>query len=88
MAIWDATYIGSVPAFLVSAILVVVVSLATQKVDAPKPLADVDGNPMAFKNRLGVLPLRDALRKLRPEEVEREEVPEAALPVESVKSGD
>ena len=52
------------------------------------PLADVDGNPMAFKNRLGVLPLRDALRKLRPEEVEREEVPEAALPVESVKSGD
>ena len=88
VAIWDATYIGSVPAFLVSAILVVVVSLATQKVDAPKPLADVDGKPMAFKNRLGVLPLKDALRKLRPEEVEREEVPEAALPVESVKSGD
>lgn len=70
LAIWDATYIGSVPAFLVSLILVVVVSLLTQKRDAPRPLLDVDNKPMAFKNRMGILPLRDALRKLRPDEMD------------------
>ena len=67
-AAWDATYIGSVPAFFVSLALVIVVSLLTQKQDAPKPLADVDGKVLPFEKRLGWLPLRDALRRLTPEE--------------------
>lgn len=70
LAIWDATYISSVPAFFISLILVVVVSLATQKRDAPLQLKDVDGQFMSMSNRLGILPLRDALRKLRPDEIE------------------
>lgn len=60
---WDATYIASVPAFLISLILVVGVSLATQKRDQPKDLTDVDGNPLPMKKLLGILPLRDALRR-------------------------
>jgi hypothetical protein len=48
----------------------VVVSLATQRVDKPKPITDIDGNLFdtnPFHN-IGWIPLRDALRKLRPEE--------------------
>jgi Na+/proline symporter len=83
LAIWDATYISSVPAFFISLILVVVVSLATQKSDQPRQLTDVDGKYMPMRGRLGILPLRDALRKLRPEElaegyVEGETSPAAA----------
>jgi Na+/proline symporter len=73
LAIWDATYIGSVPAFFVSLALVILVSLATQKSDQPRQLADVDGKYMSFSGRLGILPLRDALRKLRPDEIAEEE---------------
>jgi hypothetical protein len=47
----------------------VAVSLATQKTDQPRQLADVDGKYMSFSGRLGILPLRDALRKLRPDEI-------------------
>jgi Na+/proline symporter len=69
-AFWDAVYIASLPAFLVSLLMMVVVSLATQKSDAPKPITDVDGkaldtNPFHY---FGILPIRDALRKLKPEE--------------------
>jgi Na+/proline symporter len=74
-AIWDATYIGSVPAFLVSVVLVVAVSLLTQKVDVPRPMSDVEGKFMSFKDRLGLLPLRDALRKIPAEEFEPETAP-------------
>ena len=72
IAQWDAAYMGSVPAFLVSVVLVVVVSLATQKVDKPKPITDVDGKLMDFKRRLGWLPVKDALRGKSQEEVEPE----------------
>jgi SSS family transporter len=72
-AVWDATYISSVPAFIVSFLLVIGVSLATQKRDVPLPLADVDNRPMAFRNRLGILPLRNALRRMTPQELEAEE---------------
>ena len=50
--------------------LMVGVSLATQKVDAPKPITDIDGNEFDTHplHNLGWMPLRDALRKLRPEE--------------------
>jgi solute:Na+ symporter, SSS family len=68
IAQWDAAYMGSVPAFFVSLVLVVVVSYATQKIDVPKLLTDVDGNLMPMKKRLGWLPLKDALRKPTPEE--------------------
>lgn len=58
---WDAVYIGSTPAFIVSLVLMAAVSLLTQKSDAPLPLTDVDGNPLALKRRLGLLRLKDAL---------------------------
>jgi Na+/proline symporter len=61
-AFWDAVYIGSTPAFAVSVILMVSVSLLTQKSDPPRPLTDVDGQPLALAKRLGLLSLRDALR--------------------------
>ncbi len=64
---WDAVYIGSTPAFIASLVLMVAVSLLTQKVDAPLPLTDVDGNPLALTRRLGLLPLKDALRLPREE---------------------
>ncbi|HBX23466.1 MAG TPA: hypothetical protein DEF34_07550 [Desulfotomaculum sp.] len=52
-AIWDAVYIGSVPAFIVSIIMLVVVSLLTQKSSPPMPLKDMDGNVMPVKNWFG-----------------------------------
>jgi hypothetical protein len=60
-----------------SIILVVVVSLLTQKKDPPRPLQDVSGKYMEFKNRLGINSLRDALRPLRKEEIEAEADKEA-----------
>ncbi len=69
-AFWDAVYIASFPAFVISLLLMVGVSLLTQKQDPPKPILDIDGNEFdtnPFHN-LGITPLRDALRKLRPEE--------------------
>jgi SSS family solute:Na+ symporter len=52
-AFWDAVYIASLPAFLASILLMVVVSLA---------------NPFHF---FGIMPIKDALRKLRPEEYDK-----------------
>ncbi len=45
-AMWDTIYVASVPAFIISVIVYVVVSLTTQKIDPPKPFVDVDGNPV------------------------------------------
>ena len=69
-AFWDAVYISSFPAFFVSVILMVVVSLATQKSDPPKPITDIDGQPLDTNpfHHIGLMPIKDALRKLRPEE--------------------
>jgi hypothetical protein len=72
-AFWDAVYVASLPAFAVSILSMIVVSLATQKQDAPKPITDVDGkaldtNPFRF---IGIMPIKDALRKLRPEEYDQ-----------------
>ncbi len=44
-AIWDAVYMGSIPAFAISIGLMIVVSLATQRKDPPKPLVDINGKP-------------------------------------------
>ncbi len=71
VAVWDAAYIGSVPALIVSIIGMVVGSLVTQKSNPPLPLRDVDGNIIEFSNRLGINPLWDALRKLKPGEEDR-----------------
>jgi Na+/proline symporter len=69
-AFWDATYVASFPAFITSIVLMVVVSLATQKSDPPKPIIDYDGNPLDTNpfHHIGIMPIKDALRKLRPEE--------------------
>jgi Na+/proline symporter len=67
--LWDAIYISSTPAFLASVVLLVVVSLLTARRDPPRPIQDVDGKFMADKDRLGILPLKDALsRKFEAEE--------------------
>ncbi|MEL7186461.1 MAG: sodium:solute symporter family protein [Pseudomonadota bacterium] len=38
-----------------SLIVIVIVSLATRKIDPPRPARDIDGNVVAFKDRLGIL---------------------------------
>jgi Na+/proline symporter len=59
VAIWDAGYIASVPAVIIALIVMIGVSLLTQKKDPPLPLTDVDGNLLPNKKRLGVLPPKD-----------------------------
>jgi hypothetical protein len=51
----------------------IVVSLATQKQNPPMDITDVDGKPLDTNpfHFYGVLPLKDALRKLRPEEYDK-----------------
>jgi SSS family transporter len=39
-------------------VTIVVVSLATQKIDPPRPVRDVDGNPVELTDRLGTLGFR------------------------------
>ncbi|HEX5840351.1 MAG TPA: sodium:solute symporter family protein [Anaerolineales bacterium] len=70
-AFWDATYVASFPAFFMSLFLTVAVSLATQKQDVPKPITDIDGQPIDVNplHNLGISPVRDAVRKLKPAEV-------------------
>jgi len=60
--LWDAIYVASTPAFIISLLTIIVVSLLTQKRDAPRPLTDVDGNPLALTKRLGAMWLRDGWR--------------------------
>ncbi len=45
-AVWDAIYIAAVPALIAGTIAFIVVSLLTQKSDPPRPLLDIDGNPI------------------------------------------
>jgi Na+/proline symporter len=54
-AFWDAIYVASTPAFFTSVVLLIVVSLLTQRRDPARPITDVDGNPMPFEGRLGWL---------------------------------
>jgi SSS family transporter len=48
--IWDSIYIASFPAFGISIIFLVVVSLLTQKKDPPKALTDIEGKPVNTRN--------------------------------------
>lgn len=52
-SLWDAVYIASTPAFIISIIAFIVASLATGKIDPPKILKDVYGKPVNMKNALG-----------------------------------
>jgi Na+/proline symporter len=52
-SLWDAVYIASAPAFVISVISFIVVSLATGKIDPPKVLKDIYGKPLSMKNALG-----------------------------------
>jgi hypothetical protein len=53
-AMWDSLYISSVWALFGSIVCMVVVSLATKKMDAPKPLVDIDGKPLHVVNWMGL----------------------------------
>ena len=71
-AAWDALYIGSFVAVLASLVLIVVVSLASQKASPPRKLVDYYGEPVdpSLKLNLGFLPIRDAFRKITQAEKE------------------
>jgi len=45
-AMWEARYIASIWGLLASVLCLISFSLLTQKADAPRPLADVDGKPL------------------------------------------
>ena len=47
--------------FLVSAVAMVLVSLLTQQIDAPRPLTDIDGHPIDLADRVGTLGLKKLL---------------------------
>lgn len=49
-AIWDAIYISSTPAFLISVVVFFVASLATQKINPPLVLTDINGKPVDMRN--------------------------------------
>ncbi|NNC23295.1 sodium:solute symporter family protein [Salinisphaera sp. USBA-960] len=53
-AMWDALYIASVWGLVGSIVCLVVVSLATQRINKPKPLVDIDGNPMRKAGWFGI----------------------------------
>jgi SSS family transporter len=71
-AFWDAVYVASFVAFFSAIILMIVVSLATQKKDPAKALVDYYGEPIDMnpKLHLGILPIKDAFRKISKEEKE------------------
>ncbi len=72
-AFWDAVSIASLPAFLISIATIIIVSLATQKQNPPLPITDVNGDPLDTNplHFYGIMPIKDALRKLRPEEYDQ-----------------
>ena len=52
------TFPADLLGFLVSIVAMVLVSSLTQKIDPPRPLTDIDGDPVDLDNRIGVLGLR------------------------------
>ncbi len=62
-AIWDAVYIGSIPALAASVFFMIIVSLATRKKEPPRPLVDINGcpfQPWPLKSRGARLPVLPA----------------------------
>ena len=64
LATWQiaGTYDPLIPpdliGFFVSFVVMIVVTLATQKSDPPRPLTDIDGDPVPLENRFGSLGLK------------------------------
>lgn len=52
-AIWDAVYVASTPAFIISVVALVVASLLTSKINVPKPMRDINSELVDMKNPLG-----------------------------------
>jgi Na+/proline symporter len=44
--------------FVASLVVMIVVTLTTQRLDPPRPLRDADGHEVDLRDRLGTLPLR------------------------------
>lgn len=55
-AMWDAIYVGSIWGVIASVVLMVVVSLATQKAQPANPVLDADGNPLNMTGWFGLVP--------------------------------
>jgi hypothetical protein len=53
-ATWDAVYIASTPAFIISIVVFLAISLLTNKIDPPKPLRDINGDLVDMTNPLGI----------------------------------
>lgn len=49
-AVWDAIYISSTPAFLISVVIFIIASLLSQRSDPPKALTDINGRPVDMRN--------------------------------------
>jgi len=45
-AVWDAIYIAALPALMCGTATFIITALATQKKDPPRPLLDIEGNPI------------------------------------------
>lgn len=58
-ATWDAVYIASTPAFIISVVAFIVASLATGKIDPPRILTDIYGRPVNMQHALGWGKLND-----------------------------
>jgi Na+/proline symporter len=58
-SLWDAVYIASTPAFIISVVAFIVASLATGKIDPPKILKNIYGKPVDMKHALGWSHLND-----------------------------
>jgi len=51
----DSTFPPDLIGFGASLVTMVAITLATQKVCPPRPLADIDGQPVMLADRLGTL---------------------------------
>jgi solute:Na+ symporter, SSS family len=71
-SLWDAVYIGSFVAFFTSMLLMIVVSLASQKASPPRVLVDYYGEKLdpSLKLNFGLLPIKNAFRKITDDEKE------------------
>ncbi len=67
-AMWDAIYMAGIWGAGMSLVALVVVSLATRRIDAPKPLVDIDGNRISVKGSLGL----PGVKSPDPKEAEQE----------------
>lgn len=52
-AFFDSTMVATLPAFVISVLLLFIVSIATGKIDPPKVLTDINGKPVNMKGAFG-----------------------------------